>query len=199
MAVMDTTPEPGAEGRAPFHAERPADPCALVLFGATGDLAKRKLIPGLYNLHRDGLLPAGFAVIGVGRSVGSLDELRAQARANVVRFSRTPVDAAAWDGFAARIDYVRGDIDAAETYEELRGALARADQSHGSAGNRLYCMAVPPSSFGVILGRLRGAGLLYEATAANGAPWSRVMIEKPFGRDLHSARALNQMAASFLD
>src|SRR6266568_47133 len=160
MAVMDTTPEPGAEGRAPFHAERPADPCALVLFGATGDLAKRKLIPGLYNLHRDGLLPAGFA---------------------------------------ARIDYVRGDIDAAETYEELRGALARADQSHGSAGNRLYCMAVPPSSFGVILGRLRGAGLLYEATAANGAPWSRVMIEKPFGRDLHSARALNQMAASFLD
>src|SRR5215510_14792025 len=105
---MDTTPEP-AEAQ-PFLAERRADACAMVLFGATGDLAKRKLVPGLYNLHKDGLLPEGFAVIGVGRSVGTLDEFRAVAHANVVRFSRTPVDAATWDAFAAKIDYVRGDI-----------------------------------------------------------------------------------------
>src|SRR5512143_46189 len=102
MAIMDTTPEPAA-GQLPFHAERRADPCAMVLFGATGDLAKRKLVPGLYNLHQDGLLPEGFAVIGVGRSIGSLDEFRAQARANVTRFSRTPLDGATWDAFAAKI------------------------------------------------------------------------------------------------
>jgi glucose-6-phosphate 1-dehydrogenase len=192
---MDTTAEP-AEAQ-PFHAERRADPCALVLFGATGDLAKRKLVPGLYNLHKDGLLPEGFAVVGVGRSVASLDEFRALARAHAVRFSRSPVDAASWDAFAERIDYVRGDIDDPGTYEALRAALARADQHHGTAGNRLYCMAVPPSAFGDILARLRGARLIYEATGDG--PWSRIMVEKPFGRDLSSARALNRMAASFLD
>jgi glucose-6-phosphate 1-dehydrogenase len=194
---MDATPEP-SEGHPPFLSERRADPCAMVLFGATGDLAKRKLIPGLYNLHKDGLLPEGFALIGVGRSVATAEDFRTQAHGNVSRFSRTPVDAATWDAFAERIDFVRGDVDAPETYEALRAALARADQAHGTAGNRLYCMAVPPSSFGEILGRLRAATLIYDAQN-EGAPWSRIMIEKPFGRDLRSARELNRMAAGFLD
>jgi glucose-6-phosphate 1-dehydrogenase len=190
------------EAQVPFHVERRADPCALVLFGATGDLAKRKLLPGLYNLFREGLLPEGFAIVAVGRSAGNLDEFLAVQRASTTRFAHTPLDPATWDAFAARIDYVRGDIDAASTYADLRNALARADQRHGTAGNRLYCMAVPPSSFAAILEQLRAAGLLYSAGAAgapNGAPWSRVMIEKPFGRDLASAHALNRMAASFLD
>src|SRR5262249_9478703 len=103
-----------------------------------------------------------------------------------------------WDAFAAKIDYVRGDIDAPETYDLLRAALARADQNRGTSGNRLYCMAVPPSAFGEILGRLRAAGLLYDA-AHEGAPWSRIMMEKPFAHDLASARALTGMAAGSLD
>jgi len=190
------TPE-GAEERTPILTERRADPCVLVLFGATGDLAKRKLLPGLYNLFKDKLLPEGFAIVAVGRSVGSTAEFRAQQRETAARFSRSKLDAASWAEFEQKIDFVRGDVDDPSTYAALRDAVANADRVHATGGNRLYCMAVPPSSFGTILGRLREAGLLYEAV--NGGPWSRIMIEKPFGHDLASARALNKMAASFLD
>jgi glucose-6-phosphate 1-dehydrogenase len=195
---MDDTTAAAAEERLPFHVERRIDPCALVLFGATGDLAKRKLLPGLYNLFRDRLLPEGFGIVAVGRSAASLAEYRALAREHTARFSRTPFEAATWDAFAAKLDYVRGDVDAAATYASLRTTLEADDKSRATGGNRLYCMAVPPSSFATILGHLREAKLIY-AAEGNGAPWSRVMIEKPFGRDLASARALNRMAASFLD
>jgi glucose-6-phosphate 1-dehydrogenase len=184
---------------APFHAERGADPCALVIFGATGDLARRKLFPGLYNLSREGLLPRECAIIGLGRNSADLPAFRALIKEAVARFSRTKLDPAAWEELAARIYYVRGDLDEPGTYVALRAELARVDREHGTRGDRLYYFSVPPSSFPVILGRLREFGLLYDHEAvAGGGPWSRVMIEKPFGRDLASARALNKMAASFL-
>jgi glucose-6-phosphate 1-dehydrogenase len=192
----DLLPE-AAEQQTPFHVERRADPCALILFGATGDLAKRKLLPGLYNLFKDKLLPDGFCVIGVGRSVATVAEFRALQREAASHFSRTKLDDATWAAFEKKIDYVRGDVDDAATYVALREAAQRADRDHGCGGNRLYCMAVPPSSFATILGHLREARLLYPP--ATHGPWSRIMIEKPFGRDLASAKALNQMAASFLD
>ena len=190
MDATDTTTHP------PLVSERRVEPCALVLFGATGDLARRKLVPGLYNLAAAQLLPRDFALIGIGRSAetrGAFRDLHAEA---VRKFSRTPVDEAIWERFAERIDYVRGDLDDPATYAGLRDALARADAERGTAGNRLFYFSVPPSSFPVILERLREHGLIYEAGKG---PWSRVMIEKPFGRDLTSARALNQMAGSFLD
>jgi glucose-6-phosphate 1-dehydrogenase len=187
---------PEVSGSAPFQAERRPEPCALVLFGATGDLARRKLIPGLYNLWRERLLPPGFAVIGVGRSAASRAELLDLHREATTRHSRTPFDGASWEALAARIDYVRGDVDQAATYADLRAALTRADAA-GAAGNRLYTFAVPPDSFPVILEALRAAGLL--APVNGEGPFTRVMIEKPFGRDLPSAQALNRMAAAFLD
>ncbi len=190
---MDVTPEPSA---APFHAERQPEPAAMVLYGVTGDLARRKLVPGLYNLARAGLLPPGFTLIGVGRSAEDRADLLARHREATAKHSRTTFDAAAWDTFAAGIDYVRGDVDDPATYGELRQALARAD-ARGASGNRLHVFAVPPAEFSVILRRLREAGLL--VAARNGRPWTRIMIEKPFGKDLESARELNRLAASFLD
>jgi len=169
----------------------------MVLFGATGDLARRKLVPGLFNLFRAKLLPRGFALIGMGRSVASLDEFREMHREATTKFSRTKMDAALWDEFAARFLYVRGDADAAATYAELETALGQADRTFGTGGNRLYYCSVPPSQFPVILEHLRDAKLLHAPEQPR--PWSRVMIEKPFGRDLDSARALNKMVASFLD
>src|SRR5215470_7702299 len=124
---MDDTTSESLEQRAPLLAERRADPCVLVLFGATGDLARRKLLPGLYNLFRDQLLPEGFAVIAVGRSVPSLAEYRAQQRETVARFSRSRVDPSSWEAFEQRIDFVRGDIDDNATYVAVRDAAARAD------------------------------------------------------------------------
>src|SRR4051812_23459599 len=98
---MTTASPPPPSPSAPFYAERRPDPCALVLFGITGDLAKRKLIPGLYNLFIAGHLPAGFALIGVGRSVAERDELVGLLRDATARFSRTPIEDDAWDRFAA--------------------------------------------------------------------------------------------------
>jgi glucose-6-phosphate 1-dehydrogenase len=181
---------------APLQTSREADPCAMVLFGATGDLAKRKLVPGLFNLFREKLLPRGFSLIGVGRSVPDLEGFREMHREATAKYSRTRIDPALWDEFAARLGYVRGDADAEPTYRELTQALAAADKTHGSKENRLYYCSVPPSQFPVILEQLRAAKLIYPPGKP---PWSRVMIEKPFGRDLETARALNAMAASFLD
>jgi glucose-6-phosphate 1-dehydrogenase len=169
--------------------ERRVEPCALVLFGATGDLARRKLVPGLFNLMRGGHLPDGFRLIGVGRSVESLDEFRGMQEEAVRRHSRTGFDEATWERFSRALDYVRGDLDDAATYEAIGKAL--------ESGNRIFYMAVPPSSFASTLEHLHRHGLIHDP--GRGRPWSRVMIEKPFGHDLASARELNRMAASFLD
>src|SRR5262249_19683298 len=194
---MDDTFNVESAPGAPFVAERRPEPCAMVIFGGTGDLARRKLIPGLYNLAKDGLLPAACRIVGLGRSVDDAPAFRALLKESTEKFSRTNVDPATWDELAARISYVKGDLDDPATYNGLRKELQRLD-GEGTGGNRLYYFSVPPSSFPVILGRLREFGLIY-ADEANGGPWSRIMIEKPFGRDLESAKALNKMARSFLD
>ncbi len=181
----------------PDASRRPKAPCALVVFGGTGDLARRKLIPGLYSLCKDGLLPAGFAVVGIGRGAPDLESFRALHQESTSRFARArPLEDAAWGAFASRIEYVRGDLTDPEMYGRLRAQLDEADRTHGTAGNRLYFLAIPPSDFPGVLGQLRAAGLLYPLGDER---FSRVMIEKPFGRDLQSARELNAMCAEFLD
>ena len=175
---------------------RPPDPCALVLFGATGDLAQRKIVPALYQLARAGDLPSPFAVVATSTSVGPAESYRLSLRRSVERFSGRPVDDEAWSAFAAGVDTIAGDYATPGTWPALRAAIEETERTRATGGNRLFYLAVPPASFPPILAGLRGAGLLH---AAHGSPWSRVVIEKPFGRDLASARELNRLLAGALD
>ncbi len=175
---------------------RPPDPCTLVLFGATGDLAHRKVVPALYRLARGGELPSPFAVVATSRSVGPAETYRAQLRQSVARFAGEPLDETAWGSFASGIETIAGDYAKPEAWAALREAIAAAERRRATGGNRLFYLALPPASFAPILAGLRDTGLLH---AAHGAPWSRVVIEKPFGRDLASARELNRLVAGALD
>jgi len=176
--------------------ERSPDPCTLVLFGATGDLAHRKIVPALFSLARSGDLPSPFAVVATSTSVGPAGAYREQLRQSVERFSGKAEDAASWAAFAGGIDTVAGDYSIPSAFSALRAAIESAEERGGTGGNRLFYLAVPPASFEPILEGLRGSGLLHPPS---GSPWSRVVIEKPFGRDLASARDLNRVVAGVLD
>ena len=176
---------------------RPPDPCSLVIFGATGDLTRRKLIPALYNLGKQGDLPGSFFVIGTSTSVPEAAPFREALRASTGQFSRSkPLDDSVWNGFAARVETVRCDFKAPESYGTLKKKLEAVESQGGTKGNRLYYLATAPSVFPVILGNLKSAGLLHPP---GGAPWSRVVIEKPFGRDIASSRELNRLVGDVLD
>ena len=176
---------------------RPPDPCTLVLFGATGDLAHRKIVPALFALAAGGELPSPFGIVATSTSVGPSEAFRTQLRQSVERFSGSKaVDEAAWAAFAPGIDTVAGDYTTPGAWGALRGAIEEAERRHATGGSRLFYLAVPPSSFPPILAGLRGAALLHPPT---GSPWSRVVIEKPFGHDLASARELNRLLAAVLD
>jgi len=183
----------GLPGSAP---PAPAPPCAMVVFGATGDLTRRKLIPALYNLAAGGHLPEAFAVLGCARRDWDREAFCARMREGVGEFSRRPLAERAWDWFEPRLDYVAGDFRSAGTYARLAEALAAQDATIGTAGNRLYYLAVPPDEFEPILLGLRGAGLV---SAPGGPSFTRVIVEKPFGRSLESARALNALVSGVLD
>ena len=165
----------------------PGEPCAFVVFGAMGDLTRRKLLPSLYNLRANGLLPREFTFIGVARRALDDDAYRAHAREALREFATRPVDEALWKDFAARIHYVRGEFEDPGTYEALGASLAHAAARHGNAGNALFYLATPPDEFCTIVRGLGAAGLSRED-----AGWRRVVIEKPFGHDLESAVALNR-------
>lgn len=173
---------------APGGAARPG-PCAMVIFGASGDLSRRKLLPALGALARDGLLPRRFALAGFGRSAVDLGELAA------------PLENGAGGGdpgarLARSMLYVRGDYGDPSAYRELAAELDALDARQGTGGNRLFYLAVPPSVFPKVLQGLKGAGLVYDPEDGR---WSRVVVEKPFGRDLASARELNLLTRSILD
>jgi glucose-6-phosphate 1-dehydrogenase len=180
----------------PTSEHRTADPCALVIFGATGDLTKRKLMPSLYNLARSGLLPDDFAVIGFGRRALSSEEFRAQMNEAMQQFGPQPLEAALWDKISARISYVAGAYDDAEAYRQLGEALEKCDSENGTRGNYLYYLATPPEVFTEAARHLHQAGLGRQDQPFSG--WRRIVVEKPFGRDLESARDLNrELAAAF--
>src|SRR5438477_3472537 len=176
---------------------RPPDDCAVVIFGVTGDLTHRKLVPALYNLAAQGELPPHFAMIGTSTSVGNSAALRNDLRETTEKFSRTqPLDDKVWQAFADRVETVQGDFNTPTAYSALKAKLADVEARHGTRGNRLYYMATPPAVFPVILRHLKDAGLLH---APGRLPWSRVVMEKPFGRDLASARELNRLVGEVLD
>jgi glucose-6-phosphate 1-dehydrogenase len=168
----------------------------MVLFGATGDLAHRKIFPALYSLAAAGSLPSPFRVVATSTSVGAAEAYREQVLGSVERFSGRPVDVAAWGRFCGAIDTVSGDYARPESFAGLRATVQSAEARSGTGKNRLFYLAMPPSSYAGILVGLGEAGLLHPP---NGSPWSRVVIEKPFGRDLASARELNRVLAGVLD
>jgi len=164
-----------------------ADPCVMVIFGASGDLTKRKLIPALYNLARDGWLSKEFAVIGIARRAMSHDEFRERMGRDLRQFATHDVDPKLWDWFARRLHYRPGDAQDPNTYRQLQALLAEVDREHGTRNNYLYYLATAPEFFTPIVRHLGEAGLTREEGG-----WRRVIFEKPFGHDLESARALNQ-------
>ncbi len=166
-------------------------PCALVLFGATGDLTRRKLVPALYSLATQGLLPDRFAIVAFARRDKSDDEFRRDLRDAVREFApQLPPDGTAWNQFAKNVYYHRSTLDDASGYQSLEKRLEHLDRSLGLGGNRLIYLATPPGNFTEIATHLGETGLSKQGSGGN--PWARIVIEKPFGYDLASARALNQ-------
>ena len=164
----------------------PVPPTTLVIFGAQGDLARRKLLPAIYNLAHEGSLPERFNLIGVSRRPVSDEEFRAFAKESISEFSRRPADAAVLDALLARLRYLDFNFDDPAGYERLRAALEELDTDGRDPLNRAYYLSTAPEFFGVITSALRVAGLNDDSRG----PEERVIIEKPFGTDLTSARAL---------
>jgi glucose-6-phosphate 1-dehydrogenase len=181
--------------------DKTSEACAVVIFGASGDLTRRKLMPALYNLAVGRLLPGGFAVVGVARREKTDEAFRAEMREAVASFSRRkPVDASLWADFERGLSYVRGSASERATFESLRAQLERIDAERGTRGNRLFYLAVPPAEFGPIVEGLRELHLVAPPGGEEtGGPWTRVVFEKPFGHDLASARALNDEVAAAFD
>jgi glucose-6-phosphate 1-dehydrogenase len=170
-------------------------PCVLVIFGAAGDLSWRKLLPAVYNLNVDGVLPSNFAVVGFGLGEqGSPDEwLRQRARDGTERFSRRSPDEAHWADFARMLFYVSGGFDDPAAYERLKARLAEVDQQFGVPGTRVYYLSVPPQAVQPCVEQLKAAGMIRDAHDSGG--FTRVIVEKPIGHDLESARQINATLA----
>jgi glucose-6-phosphate 1-dehydrogenase len=167
---------------------RTPDPAVMVIFGASGDLTARKLMPALYNLALNRYLPSGFSVVGVADTPISEDEFRSRVAEAVNKFSRSqPVDRAVWQSLAEGLNYLRMPFDDQEGYGRLSALLQQLDRDRGTSGNRVFYLATLPQFFPVIVERLGSSGI---AHAGDG--WKRVVVEKPFGHDLESAKALNQ-------
>jgi glucose-6-phosphate 1-dehydrogenase len=163
---------------------RMPDPCALVIFGASGDLTRRKLFPALYSLALRRLLPEKFAVVGVARSEESDDEFRERMKHAVQEFGRDKFKEDVWNWLADGMHYVATDFADEGGEDHIAAVLNELDRSRGTAGNRVYYLAVPPDAISTLLHEIG------ERRSAEG--WTRVIIEKPFGHDLESARELNE-------
>jgi glucose-6-phosphate 1-dehydrogenase len=178
-------------------ARGPAETCQLIVFGVTGDLAGRKLIPALYHLDRENALAEGTEIIGFSRSVPDDKTLREHLLRQAEKYSRSTIDNNAWAAFEKRITGVAGSADDPEAYRRLLARLEEEGSKRATGGNRLFYLATPASAFPTILKHLKETGLV--SRPRSGAPWSRVIVEKPFGRDLASAMELNRVAARTLD
>jgi glucose-6-phosphate 1-dehydrogenase len=173
--------------------QKTAAPCVMVIFGATGDLTKRKLFPALYNLAKEKFLPENFAVVAVGRQEISNQDFRVKIKKDLKEFVGNSVDNKLIDWFEERTYYSGGDFGEAKTFKNLQKTLAEAAKDHGAPGNYFFYLATPPSLFAPITEKVCDIGLCSEE---NG--WRRFVFEKPFGRDLESAKKLNEELAKIL-
>jgi glucose-6-phosphate 1-dehydrogenase len=172
----------------------PVHPTAITIFGATGDLAHRKLLPALYNLAHEGALPERFELIGIARSGHSDEKFRELARASIERYSRTKPDADVLDGLLCDIRYLSGSFDDLEVYGDLERALREAEERTGQPLNRVFYLSTAPQFFPVIAEALGSSGLAQSEEVE-----TRIVIEKPFGYDLESAEELNRTILDVFD
>ncbi|HEX6508941.1 MAG TPA: glucose-6-phosphate dehydrogenase [Chloroflexota bacterium] len=176
--------------RAGMQVQRTPEPCAMIILGATGDLAHRKLTPALYNLEVEHLLPHGFAVVGFARGDEDTATFRTEMCDAVNQYSRyAPVNPEVWNSFAEGLFFQPADFRDEQCYRKLASLLEIVDQQRGTQGNHVFYLAVPPTTVPTIVDMLGRTGLVTDR--AHGEHWTRIVIEKPFGRDLESARALN--------
>jgi glucose-6-phosphate 1-dehydrogenase len=173
---------------------KPVEPCSIIIFGASGDLTARKLVPALYHLCKEKQMPPEFRIIGIARREKTDASWRGELRSALDQFSRTkPVDDQVWQEFSQRIFYCEGDMDTAAAYEALKKQLASG--SEPLRRNLLFYLATSPSQFGQVVEQVHRAGLLHKDDTEG---WQRVVIEKPFGHDLDSARQLNRELTRFV-
>ncbi|MBV9686432.1 MAG: glucose-6-phosphate dehydrogenase (NADP(+)), partial [Alphaproteobacteria bacterium] len=192
---MDVRVEDGTQGSAAQQQAQKAPPCALVIFGAGGDLTKRLLMPAIYNLSKAKLLSDKFAIIAVDRTPKPIEAYREYLADGIRSFvsdtasgpATEPFDAQAWDFVASRISHFAGDLTKPDTYARLHQTHEKIAAQHQTGGNAVFYLAVGSQLFGTIVEQLGAAGLVQE----NDGSFRRVIIEKPFGSDLASARALN--------
>ncbi len=163
------------------------DPCVMVIFGATGDLTKRKLIPALLNLAKEEVLSKQFAIIGVAGNDLTTETFRKTLGEEMPQFAPDPIDLKMWDWLKERIFFVKGDFADADTFKRLKQQIEDVDKNQNTGGNRFFYLAVAPRFFAPIVQQLGNVGL----TKEEGDHWARVIVEKPFGHDLASAVQLN--------
>ena len=171
------------------------DPVTIVIFGGAGDLAHRKLLPALYNLQIDGLLPPQMAIVGVGRSELTDDKYREFAKDGIQQFSRRPLDESVWQTFAPSLFFVSASIDDEHGLGSLGARLDTVEHERNLPGNRIYYLAIPPTLFGTTVKQLQRARFVARQTSADDRPFARLIVEKPIGSDLDSACAINDALA----
>ena len=169
---------------------RIAGPCSMVLFGVTGDLARKKVMPAVYDLANRGLLPPGFSLVGFARREWEDQDFAEIVRSAVEQYARTDFRQEVWDQLSEGFRFVQGEFDDDEAFNTLRTTLHTLDEERGTGGNHAFYLAIPPGLFGTVVGQLREHGLV-----EGGDAWRRVVVEKPFGHDLKSAQELNQVLA----
>lgn len=171
----------------PYITEPPADPCIMVIFGASGDLTKRLLMPALYNLACDGFLPKSFAIVGMAMDDLTSEQFRERLSNEIPTFStRKTFDQGVWDAFVQKLHYTPGKFDDPAAFKRLGELIDQLDAQEHTQGNILFYMATPPVVFGMVSSNLEKAGF------KDGKGWRRIVVEKPFGKDLESAIALNR-------
>jgi len=185
-AADQPEPNPLREG---LSARAVPQPCTIVIFGATGDLTHRKLVPALYNLAADGDLPPAVEIVGFARRPKNDDEFRRELEEATRNFSRQTVRDEIWKNFAQSIFYHQSEFEDESGYKALAKRLDEIDKNHGTRGNRLFYFAASPDQFEPILKHLKAADL----NQTRKGSWARVIVEKPFGTDLASARELNRI------
>jgi glucose-6-phosphate 1-dehydrogenase len=185
----DTNPLRSPDDR---RLNRIAGPSALVIFGVTGDLSRKKLMPAVYDLANRGLLPPGFALVGFARRDWETQDFEAVVHDAVKQYARTPFSEDVWKQLSAGIRFVSGEFDDDDAFERLAATLAELDRERGTMGNHAFYLSIPPQSFPVVTEQLRRSGL----ATSESDQWRRVVIEKPFGSDLTTARELNDVVES---
>ncbi len=173
------------------------EPCTLVIFGGSGDLARRKLVPALYNLFLDGTLPSNFAVLGIGRKSLSDEDFRAGTREGIIAYSRQRLADQPWSEFERHLCYLSGGIEDPQSYEAIKTRLEKIEAEHTLPGHRIFYLAIPPASYASACEGLQRAGLVRPPDHAG--PFCRVIVEKPIGRDLESARQINALVGRVFD